>query len=61
MPGTRGESGSGLGLLFCRDIIAAHHGAITVDSAPGEGTEFRVELPECYALGIEPDGSQEND
>jgi signal transduction histidine kinase len=61
VPGTRGESGSGLGLLFCRDIIAAHHGAITVDSAPGEGTEFRVELPECCALGIEPDGSQEND
>lgn len=45
--GTRGETGSGLGLLFCNGIIEAHHGWLKVDSAKGVGTTFIVELPEC--------------
>ncbi len=37
--------GSGIGLAICRKIIERHSGHIEVDTAPGEGTEFRVYLP----------------
>lgn len=37
--------GLGIGLLICRAIIEQHHGAIEVDSAPGQGSTFRVRLP----------------
>ena len=45
--GTKGETGSGLGLLFCNGIIEAHHGRILVESEPGVGSTFVLELPEC--------------
>jgi signal transduction histidine kinase/streptogramin lyase/ActR/RegA family two-component response regulator len=37
--------GSGLGLSICRELAQAMHGDIEVDSAPGQGTRFRVTLP----------------
>lgn len=37
--------GAGLGLSVVRRIVIAHGGDIEVESAPGEGTTFRVELP----------------
>jgi signal transduction histidine kinase len=37
--------GTGLGLYIARAIVEAHGGKIGVDSRPGEGTCFRVELP----------------
>jgi signal transduction histidine kinase len=49
-PGTSGEKGSGLGLVFCQEIIKAHHGTIEVRSKPGVGTTFFVRLPECSNL-----------
>ncbi len=49
-PGTSGEKGSGLGLVFCQEIIKAHHGIIEVSSKPGVGTTFFVRLPECSRL-----------
>lgn len=36
---------SGLGLTFCRLIVEAHGGRIWVESAPGAGAEFKVDLP----------------
>jgi signal transduction histidine kinase len=38
-------SGFGLGLFIVRQIVEAHGGSVTLDSAPGRGTIFRVELP----------------
>ncbi len=37
--------GTGLGLSLCRGIIEGHAGTITVESTPGRGTVFRIELP----------------
>ncbi|MCR6662806.1 MAG: ATP-binding protein [Luteimonas sp.] len=37
--------GSGLGLAICQELAAAMGGRISVDSAPGEGAGFIVELP----------------
>lgn len=37
--------GTGLGLSISHNIIAAHGGAIDVESAPGQGACFRITLP----------------
>jgi len=37
--------GSGMGLSISYKIIEQHHGRIDVSSAPGEGTEFIIQLP----------------
>jgi signal transduction histidine kinase len=38
-------SGTGLGLWVSREIVRSYRGEIKVESRPGEGTTFRVELP----------------
>jgi signal transduction histidine kinase len=43
--GTRGESGSGLGLIMCKEFVDAHGGDILIDSKPGTGTMFTVRIP----------------
>ncbi len=42
---TRQYGGLGLGLHIVKTIVDAFHGAVTVQSEPGKGTTFRVELP----------------
>ena len=37
--------GGGLGLASVHGFVAAHHGGIAIDSAPGEGTTVRLYLP----------------
>ena len=41
----RGSRGSGLGLAIARDVIRAHGGTITAESAPDQGTTIRFQLP----------------
>ena len=37
--------GTGLGLNIVSSIVAAHDGAVTVESEVGRGSTFRVNLP----------------
>ena len=43
--GTAGETGSGLGLLLCKEFIQKHGGAMAIESEPGRGTSFSFALP----------------
>ncbi len=40
--GTKGESGTGLGLGICKKIIDAHCFKISFESTVGKGTEFCI-------------------
>jgi signal transduction histidine kinase len=38
-------AGSGLGLAIARQFVQAHGGKISVESEPGQGTIFTIDLP----------------
>ncbi|HEY3174910.1 MAG TPA: ATP-binding protein [Candidatus Polarisedimenticolia bacterium] len=42
---TEQKRGTGLGLVFSREIVELHGGRVGVASTPGEGTTFQVVLP----------------
>ncbi len=42
---TTKKKGTGLGLAIAKQIVEQHGGAIRVDSAPGQGTRFIIDLP----------------
>ncbi len=43
--GTKGEKGTGIGLLLAQEFTAKHHGSINVTSKIGKGTSFIINLP----------------
>jgi two-component system OmpR family sensor kinase len=42
---SRHAGGTGLGLAIVQATVAAHGGAVAIDTAPGRGTRVRVEMP----------------
>lgn len=44
---TKGAHGTGLGLSVSYSIIERHEGSISVESEPGLGTTFTIDLPAC--------------
>jgi two-component system NtrC family sensor kinase len=50
--------GTGLGLSLCRGIAEEHGGTLGVDSEPGRGAEFVLELPATVAADAVPPAAE---
>lgn len=44
-PGTANETGSGLGLILCKDFVERHNGKIWIESESGVGTKIGFSIP----------------
>ncbi|NLR77639.1 hybrid sensor histidine kinase/response regulator [Chitinophaga eiseniae] len=54
---TRKFGGTGLGLTIVKQLIELQNGFISVESKPGEGTTFKVELPYTLADSLLEEGN----
>ena len=46
---TREHQGTGLGLAICRELADLLHAGVSVESTPGEGATFFVDIPVVFA------------
>lgn len=46
--GTDGESGTGYGLILCRELLNLCHCKLDIQSVKGEGTTFTIDLQHAY-------------
>ncbi len=43
--GTSGESGTGIGLMLCKELVELNGGSLWIESTPGKGSTFYFSLP----------------
>lgn len=48
--GTNAETGTGIGLLICNEFAEINKGSITVESEPGAGSSFMIQIPASEQL-----------
>jgi len=44
-PGTNGETGTGLGLILCKEFVTKHNGEIWAENNTGNGCSFKFSIP----------------
>lgn len=49
--GTRGETGSGFGLILCGEFAAKNNGSIRAESRPGKGSSMIIRMPRHFERG----------
>lgn len=49
---TRWREGTGLGLPIANALVLMHDGVMTIQSAPGNGTEVRIQLPSSAFVSL---------
>src|SRR5205807_5469601 len=54
---TTKQHGTGLGLAIVQSVVSDHGGRISVESQPGRGATFRIELPVSRDSGLGTRGS----
>lgn len=47
--GTEAERGAGIGLILCKELVELNKGRILVESQPGKGSSFTIQLPQGIA------------
>ena len=50
-PGTANESGTGLGLMLCKEFLSRNGGRLNIHSQPGKGSIFSFTLPKGMGNG----------
>ena len=55
---SKGAEGTGLGLFIAEKIARSHGGSIDLESTPGVGTRFVVNLPRERPVNLEPKDPQ---
>jgi two-component system, sensor histidine kinase and response regulator len=45
--GTASESGTGLGLMLCKEFLARNNSQLHIESNPGKGSVFSFSVPKC--------------
>jgi len=55
---SREEGGTGLGLAIVKHLVEAHDGRVSLESALGEGTTFRLVFPETSPPTSKPGRSR---